>query len=140
MPNALFAVYDDMNDMVAKNAQYNASAGFRVEYLLEAVFFLYIIIRNYSLVPNRRVNVLMLNMALIFCGMLLFFIRSDNGGRLSWYYMIGIISTLTCICTQSQAQESSCPDDDGGEFLALRASVRGLAGATWFSFPLQDIP
>ena len=109
LPNALFAAYGDMNDMVAKNAQYNASAGFRVEYLLEAVFFLYIIIRNYSLIPNRRTNVLMLNMALIFCGMLLFFIRSDNGGRLSWYYMIGIISTLTCICTQSRRKRILAP-------------------------------
>ena len=36
-------------------------------------------------------------MALIFCGILLLFVRSENGGRLSWYYMIGIISTITLI-------------------------------------------
>lgn len=102
IPNALFTAYGDANSMVEKNAQYNASASFRVEYFLEAAFFLYIIIRNYALIPNRRVNVLMLNMALVFCGMLLFFIRSENGGRLSWYYMIGIISTLTYLCTQSE--------------------------------------
>ena len=84
LPNALFMAYGDVNSMVEKNAQYNASASFRVEYFLEAAFFLYIIIRNYALIPNRRVNVLMLNMALVFCGMLLFFIRSENGGRLSW--------------------------------------------------------
>lgn len=109
LPNALFAAYGDANSMIAKNAQYNASAGFRVEYLLEAVFFLYIIIKNYRFIPNRRTNVLMLNMALIFCGMLLFFIRSDNGGRLSWYYMIGIISTLTYLCTQSKRKPLLAP-------------------------------
>ena len=80
-----------------------------MEYFLEAAFFLYVIIRNYSLIPNRRVNVLMLNMALVFCGMLLFFIRSENGGRLSWYYMIGIISTLTYLCTQSERKPLLAP-------------------------------
>lgn len=109
LPNALFMAYGDVNSMVEKNAQYNASASFRVEYFLEAAFFLYIIIRNYALIPNRRVNVLMLNMALVFCGMLLFFIRSENGGRLSWYYMIGIISTLTYLCTQSERKPLLAP-------------------------------
>lgn len=109
IPNALFTAYGDVNSMVEKNAQYNASASFRVEYFLEAAFFLYIIIRNYALIPNRRVNVLMLNMALVFCGMLLFFIRSENGGRLSWYYMIGIISTLTYLCTQSERKPLLAP-------------------------------
>lgn len=109
IPNAMFTAYGEANEMMGRAAQYNASAGFRVEYLLEAVFFLYIIIRNYSLIPNRRVNVLMLNMALIFCGMMLFFIRSDNGGRLSWYYMIGLISTLTFLCTQSKRRRLLAP-------------------------------
>ena len=109
LPNALFMAYGDVNSMVEKNAQYNASASFRVEYFLEAAFFLYIIIRNYALIPNRRVNVLMLNMALVFCGMLLFFICSENGGRLSWYYMIGIISTLTYLCTQSERKPLLAP-------------------------------
>lgn len=109
IPNALFTAYGDANSMVEKNAQYNVSGGFRVEYFLEAAFFLYVIIRNYSLIPNRRVNVLMLNMALVFCGMLLFFIRSENGGRLSWYYMIGIISTLTYLCTQSERKPLLAP-------------------------------
>lgn len=109
LPNALFMAYGDVNSMVEKNAQCNASASFRVEYFLEAAFFLYVIIRNYNLIPNRRVNVLMLNMALVFCGTLLFFIRSENGGRLSWYYMIGIISTLTYLCTQSERKPLLAP-------------------------------
>lgn len=109
IPNALFGAYGDANSEIAKNAQYNSSGGFRIEYLLEAVFFLYIIIKNYASIPNRKVNILMLNMALLFCGMLLFFIRSENGGRLSWYYMIGIISTITYICTQSDRRQVLAP-------------------------------
>ena len=33
----------------------------------------------------------------MFCAILLLFVRSENGGRLSWYYVIGIISTITFI-------------------------------------------
>ena len=36
-------------------------------------------------------------MALMFCAILLLFIRSENGGRIAWYYMIGVISTITYI-------------------------------------------
>ena len=105
IPNAIFNAYGDVNSRIAKNAQYNALGGFRVDYLLEAAFFLYFIIKSYASIPNRRVNILMLNMALVFCVMLLFFIRSENGGRLSWYYMIGIISTITYICTQGDRRQ-----------------------------------
>lgn len=105
LPNALFTAYGDANSMIEKNAQYNASGGFRVEYFLEAAFFLYFIIKSYASIPNRRVNILMLNMALVFCAIILFFIRSENGGRLSWYYIIGIISTITYICTQGDRRQ-----------------------------------
>ena len=37
-------------------------------------------------------------MAFIFCAILLLFIRSENGGRLAWYYMIGCITTITSVC------------------------------------------
>jgi hypothetical protein len=44
-------------------------------------------------------------MSLAFCGILLFFIKSENGGRLSWFYMIGLISTLTYIMTNKRKFE-----------------------------------
>lgn len=96
LPNALFNTYDSVSAFERVN-DYNASGGFRVEYLLEAVFFLFIILSNYRFIPNTKRHTVLLNMALVFCALLLFFIRSENGGRISWYYMIGIISTLTTI-------------------------------------------
>ena len=48
-------------------------------------------------------------MALIFCGILLLFVRSENGGRLSWYYMIGIIATITSICTYKTNIQNKIP-------------------------------
>ena len=31
----------------------------------------------------------------MFCAILLFFIRSSSGGRLGWYYMMGVIALFT---------------------------------------------
>jgi hypothetical protein len=77
-------------------------AGFRWAYLMEAIFFLYVILSNYKNIPNHTRNVVLLNMSLIFCAILLFFIRSENGGRLGWIYMIGIICTLADICVEKR--------------------------------------
>ena len=96
IPNSFFEVYES-SSIVERHAQYNASGGLRVAYILEAFFFLYLILKNYKNIPNDKQHVVLLNMALVFCGILLLFVRSENGGRLSWYYMIGIISTLTFI-------------------------------------------
>ena len=96
IPNSFFEVYES-SSIVERHAEYNASGGLRVAYILEAFFFLYLILKNYRNIPNDKQHVVLLNMALAFCGILLLFVRSENGGRLSWYYMIGIISTLTFI-------------------------------------------
>ncbi len=70
---------------------------FRLAYAIETVFFLFIILSNYHLFSNSRKRLTFLNMALMFCAILLLFIRSENGGRIAWYYMIGLISTITFI-------------------------------------------
>ena len=96
LPNSLFEVYES-SSIVDRHAEYNASGDLRIPYILEAFFFLYLILKSYKYIPADKSHVVLLNMALIFCGILLLFVRSENGGRLSWYYMIGIISTITLI-------------------------------------------
>ena len=96
LPNSLFEVYET-SSIVDRHAEYNASGDLRIAYILEAFFFLYLILKSYKYIPADKSHVVLLNMALIFCGILLLFVRSENGGRLSWYYMIGIISTITLI-------------------------------------------
>ena len=98
LPNSLFEVYES-SSIVERHAEYNASGDLRIAYILEAFFFLYLILKNYRYIPTDKAYVVLLNMALIFCGILLLFVRSENGGRLSWYYMIGIIATITSICS-----------------------------------------
>ena len=109
VPNSLFSAYGDMSQ-VEMQSDYSAAGGFRIAYLLEAAFFLWIIWKNYDEFNNcDRTTRVLLNMALIFCALLLFFIRSENGGRLTWYYMIGIICTLTTIAMRSRNVHSLAP-------------------------------
>lgn len=77
-------------------------SGFRIAYLVEAVFFLGYILYNYHKIPQKPLNLVLLNMGLIFCAILLIFVRSENGGRLGWYYMIGIIATITYLATRAR--------------------------------------
>ena len=98
IPNSLFEAYGS-SSIVERHADYNASGNLRVTYILEAFLFAYLILKNYNKVSNDKVHIILMNMALVFCGVLLFFVRSENGGRLSWYYIIGVISTLSSICT-----------------------------------------
>ena len=98
IPNALFSAYGDVSS-VEMQKDYSASGGFRIAYALEAFFFIYFIINRYRYVKTDRQSIVMLNMALLFCATLLFFVRSENGGRLSWYYMIGLIVTISQLAT-----------------------------------------
>ena len=99
-PSTLFDAYSSLSATTMERVNRNAIAetqGTRLAYLAEVLFFMYLILTNYKKFPNNRKTLLLLNMALTFCLILLLFIRSDNGGRLSWYFMIGLISTLTYV-------------------------------------------
>ncbi len=101
MSSALQSIYGSFNTATGHHDEDaimgNAEGSFRIAYAVEALFFLYIILSNYHRFSNSKKRTVLLNMALMFCAILLLFIRSENGGRISWYYMIGPISTITYI-------------------------------------------
>ena len=103
-PSALFSVYGEVDSERAGSV--SNETGFRIAYFIEAVFFLFVILKRYKEIPSNSANVVLMNMALVFCLILLFFIRSENGGRLSWYYMIGVISTITYLCTYNRRNKA----------------------------------
>ncbi len=98
LPMGMFETYGDISGDLERAELYTIEdiSGFRFEYVLEAVVFLFIILSNYKDFKgsDRRLPVI-LNCALCFCGVLLIFTRSINGGRLSWYFMLGIITSLS---------------------------------------------
>lgn len=97
LPASLFGVFGGMMESEHRTAQYADDYAFRYEYILEALLFLYIILSNYKKIPNTRLNLVFLNMSLVFCGILLLFCLNTQGGRLSWYFMLGLITTLSSI-------------------------------------------
>ena len=95
-PSALFRVYGDVADMQARSDSYiEKEIGFKFEYIIEACVFLYFLLKNYSFLSNSKKDLVMQNALLAFCAILLLFVKSLNGGRLGWYYLIGVIATFS---------------------------------------------
>lgn len=100
IPQTLFEMYGEMDTDRRTVTTYTMDAGFRYAYLIESVFFLLVILSNYRNIPKTPKDIVLLNMALVFCAILLFFVRSENGGRLGWFYMLGVICTITSLCVR----------------------------------------
>lgn len=98
-PSALFRIYGDIADMHNRSNSYTEQeVGFKYEYIVETFIFLYIVLKNYAQIPATKKDTVMLNALFGFCSILLLFVQSLNGGRLGWYYLIGVIATLSTIC------------------------------------------
>lgn len=80
--------------------------GFRWEYMLEVVFFLWIFLKNYKYITTDRKTLTFLNMSFVFCAILLIFIRFGQGGRFGWYFFIGIIYVLTNLAERKKDKQS----------------------------------
>lgn len=74
-------------------------SGFRPEYIIEAVLFICVFFFSYKRIPNERRDLTFLNMSFLFCAILLVFMRFGEGGRFGWYFLMGIIYTLTVLST-----------------------------------------
>ena len=110
LPGALFSRFGELSgseERVIQYAQEYEDSGFRIEYLLEVIVFLSIIFSKYKNILNDRKHLVFLNCALMFCTILLFFIRSSSGGRLGWYYMIGVIALFTYIAIEDKASKKT---------------------------------
>ncbi len=98
-----FSGYGEVSGDISRAEGYVEQAkegAIRFEYILEAVVFLtFIFLRYDEIDEDDELQVTMSNAAIIFCALLLLFLRSENGGRISWFYMIGIISTITYLAT-----------------------------------------
>ena len=75
--------------------QYMKDVGANYAYIIQAIVFLFFILRNYSEVTDDRETIFFLNIALLCYATLLLFVRSENGGRLSWIFLIGVFVILS---------------------------------------------
>ena len=102
--SGLYNLFDDISTRGA-HADYAVQGDARVAYILEAGFFLFFLIRSYKYLPDIRQSIVLYNIALGFCTILLLFIRSENGGRLSWYFVYGLIFSLTQLSTTNYGKK-----------------------------------
>ena len=80
-----------------------AEMGFRIEYVIEATLFLSILLFNYRRIDEDAFSLTLANVYLMFCGVLLFFCKSSDGGRIAWYCLIGVIVILERLCRPKSA-------------------------------------
>lgn len=96
VPSNLYSVYGDISGLDTRTDQYVVyGQSFRLEYVLEVAVFLWLILKRYDKIPEDREHLVFLNASLIFFAVLLFFVTSSSAGRQTWYFMIGLIYTLT---------------------------------------------
>lgn len=95
--SSLFDLYASYDVERVVHSGYDIEQGFRWEYLAEALFFFFFISKYYYRIDSKVTSILGLYMSVIFCCILLIFIRSENGGRLAWFYMIGLYSLFSSI-------------------------------------------
>ena len=83
-----------------RNAAIIEEGSFRIAYFIEAIVIASLLIWKYDAFDdNNRKEIVLLNMALVFCAILLMFVRSENGGRVAWHYLMGIIASVTHLST-----------------------------------------
>ena len=95
LPSSLYEAYGEASGALARAHGYSGDSNARWAYLIEAFVLLLFIFRNYDALFQSKLQTLMTNMAIIFALILVFFYNSENGGRLTWFYMIGVIVTLS---------------------------------------------
>lgn len=95
IPSLIYDAYDDVAEYAGVKTSYTNMDNARWAYIVEAVLILFIIHRNYNILFENRLKTLMTNISIIFCLILMLFYNSENGGRMSWYYVIGIVATLS---------------------------------------------
>ena len=101
----LFGAADAFTDnaRIEQNINTLEEGTFRFAYFIEAVFFISLILWQYDLFDEENPRqITLMNMAIIFCALLLLFVRSENGGRMAWHYIIGIIATITFIAKNTE--------------------------------------
>ena len=102
--SSLYNFYDELS-IRESHDDYALQQSTRIAYILEAGLFLYYLILTNRDLTLATKDIVLYNIALGFCAILLLFIRSENGGRLSWYFVYGLIFSLTQLATTSYGRK-----------------------------------
>lgn len=106
LPSSLYEAYGEASGSLARAHGYSGDSNARWAYLIEAFVILLFIFRNYDALFQSKLQTLMTNMAIIFALILVFFYNSENGGRLTWFYMIGVFGTMSNLASSNIPNKS----------------------------------
>ena len=97
-------IFGEATDAEGRTSVYaDNSGGYNYAYLFLSIFLAFIMVRNSDLIENNKKNIFFYNMGLMYCAVLLALIRFGQTGRLGWYYMFGLIYTLSTLARKSRA-------------------------------------
>lgn len=75
--------------------------GVRLAYMIEAFFFAFLVLFRSKKLKLDKYGICMLNITVMFVMTLLTFVRFENGGRLTWCYLIGVSCFVPEVLVQS---------------------------------------
>lgn len=91
LPITIVSSAGEFSGKLGEGSNYSSQEqGFRPEYVMEVIFFLWFLFKNYKYIIEDKKNTTFLNMLVVFCGLLLFFMRFGQGGRFTWPFLIGV--------------------------------------------------
>ena len=103
LATVLLALSGDVLDNVERSSGYvSDNQGFRFDYVLEVIVFMYVFKRNEILIPHDKITLTYLNLSYIFCAILLIFMRFGQGGRIGWFFMFGFIYCPSLFATMKR--------------------------------------
>ncbi len=85
------------------NAYELQEQGFRIEYVLEVLFFMWMIFKNYTRIDTDKRTLTFLNMTIGLCFILLFFMRFGQGGRFAWPFYIGVFYMIPYVISKQKS-------------------------------------
>jgi len=135
---SLFTFYGDVVESAANKAtsyENLASSEVRIAYIIESVLFLGILFANYDKVGTSTSDCVITNAYLMFCGVLLLFCRSTDGGRIAWHSAIGVILLITRLC-EKRNTDLLRVFNDCRQLRPVLPHSRGMGHATK---PLQNL-
>lgn len=100
------SVLSTAGDATMKGNYTDETQGFRIEYIIEVIFIIWVIFKNYRIIPKDKKTLTFINMSYALCGVLLFFMRFGQGGRFGWPFFLGLFYTFPKICDSKKAPKN----------------------------------
>lgn len=88
------AIGSQINEAKASGTMSGIGQTPRLDYIAEALVFLSIFYLRYEHIEKEGLSLCLLNIGLLFVFVLTFFARFSDGGRMSWFFMVGIACTV----------------------------------------------